>query len=160
MLNGVVLAQFCQMKAVCPVRPVHEVGGKLGREEAEGWGKVERLPDFEVEFFEGNVLPVVGEYAVVCQCVQHGAGRSGIAVHRGNILGPIEVMPWGEWRDHLASFERRKEEIDDEEGKVPEKDKDLDEEAADFTEDAHRWSSGRSRSHLDDAVERHLRRYL
>lgn len=151
MLNRVVLTQFCQMKTTCPVRTVHEICSKFGRKEAEGGCKVERLPDFDVEFFEGDVLPVVWQYPVVRQRVQHRAGRSRIAILWGNILRPSEVMSWRVWRDDLTGFEGGSEEIENKEGKVPEEDKDFDEETGDFIEDAHIHSFRRIRSHLENS---------
>jgi len=46
-------------------------------------------------------------------------------------------MSWHMWRNDLSCFARRSEEINDEEGKVPGDDKDLDEETGDFIEDTH-----------------------
>ena len=69
MLDGIMQAQFRQIEAAGPIRAIQKIRGEFGHEEAKGRGEVESLPDSGVEFFEGYVLPIVREDAMICQCV-------------------------------------------------------------------------------------------
>ena len=142
MLNGIMQTQLGQIKVTGPVGTIEEVSGELGDEEAKGRGKVEGVPDFDVEVFEGDVLPVVGQNAVVRHGVEHGAGGPGIALLGRDKLGPFEVVPCGMWRHYMAGFEGRREQIDNENGKVPSEDEEVDKDAGDFVDDTHgHWLS-------------------
>jgi hypothetical protein len=73
MLNGIVQTQLGQVEVAGPVRTIEEIGSELGYEETKRGGKVECLPEFDVEFFEGDVLPVMRENTVVRHGIEHGA---------------------------------------------------------------------------------------
>jgi hypothetical protein len=137
MLNRIMQIQFGQIETPGPVRTIEEICSELGHEEAEGGGKVECVPDFGAELSKGDVLPVVREDAVVRHGVEHGAGRSGIAFFRGDVFGPDEAVSCCVWGNDMAGFEGGSKDIEDEEGKVPGEDENIDEEAGDFVEDTH-----------------------
>jgi len=137
MLDGVVQAQLLQIKTASPVRTIQEIRREFRHEEAEGRRKVEGLPDFGVELFECDVSAVVGEDTVVGKGIQHRACGSRISFFGRNVFGPGEVVACGVAGDNVAGLERRCEEVEDEEPKVPGKDKQVDEEAGDFVQDAH-----------------------
>ena len=59
MLDGIMQAQLCQIKVARPVRTIQEICREFRHEEAERRREVEGLPDFDVELFEGDVLPIV-----------------------------------------------------------------------------------------------------
>lgn len=136
-LNGVVQTQVGEIEMAGPVGAVEEVGGELGDEEAEAGGEVVGLADGEIELFEGDVLAVVREDGVVCEGVEHGTGGSGVALLRGEIVGPGEVVARCVRGNDMAGLVGGSEEVEEEEGKVPGEDGDVDKEAGDFIEDAH-----------------------
>ena len=74
MLNRIMQIKFCQIEMASPVRTIEKICSELGYKEAKGGGKVECVPDFGVEFFEGDVLPVMRKYPMVGHRVDHGAG--------------------------------------------------------------------------------------
>lgn len=137
MFNRIMQIQIREIETTSPVRAVEEIGSEFRDEEAEGGGEVEGLSDFGVEFFKGYVLAVVREDAVVCHRVEHGAGRSGIAIFWGHVLRPGEVLSGCMWGNDLAGLMGRSNDVEDEEGEVPREEENVDEEAGDFVKEAH-----------------------
>jgi hypothetical protein len=65
MLDSIVLAQFCEIKFVGPIRAAKEVGRKLGHEEAKRWREVEGLSHGGIQVAECDVLAVMWKDAMV-----------------------------------------------------------------------------------------------
>ena len=143
MLDRIMQIQLRQIEVARPVRTIQEICGELGDKEAEGRSKVKRLPDFGVELFEGDILPVVRQDPMIRHGIEHGAGGTGVAFFRRHVLGPCQIVPGGMCGHDPTGLEGGGHDVEDEEPEVPGEDEEADERARELAEEAHLQIIGR-----------------
>jgi hypothetical protein len=105
MFNAIVPVKLFQIKSIIIIAFAQHIRSIFWDEVAEGWCKVEGLPNGSIHFLERDVPSISGEYAMISQRVEGWTTTSAIGFRWGFVFWPFPSETRGAGR-HDVPYRR------------------------------------------------------